>query len=91
MRCLSQSKMLKKIMICEMKSSCLWNQKENLHQKKKMEMKLAHRVSIFVVITCHLKDLNMHLRSENQLICTVSNCNIVQNETLIIARSSYGK
>lgn len=65
--------------------------KRKFAPEKKMEMKLAHRVSIFVVITCHLKDLNMHLQSENQVICTVSNCNIVQNETLIIARSSYGK
>jgi len=45
-------------MICKIKSSTLWNQKENL----------CKNVKILVDLTAYLNDLNMCLQVENQLI-----------------------
>ena len=49
-------------MICEMKSSHLWNQKENLCQN--MKIKNGSQMA-------HLNELNMCLQGENQLVCAV--------------------
>lgn len=56
-------------MICEMRASHLYNQKENFLPE--LDEKWRTDLAFLVDWTAHLNEFIMHLQGENQLICAM--------------------